>query len=117
LELTEDWHQIALLNLDSVKAKEFSIPLDGRLVDGALALAIDSEWHVWDFWNDCPVGILQGSDILLQTVRPSEVRMLSMRRRREHPQVVSSNRHLLQGWVELSGVVWVLKCLRLITNC
>lgn len=106
MSLREDWHQIALLNRDPVRVDDFAIPLDGRHVDGALAMPAGSEWHIWDFWNDCPVGVLRGSDILQQTLRPSEARMLSLRRRQEHPQVVSSNRHLLQGWVELSEVIW-----------
>ena len=32
--------------------------------------------------------------------------MISVRKVRHHPQVLSTNRHILQGWVDLKDVRW-----------
>jgi hypothetical protein len=62
---------------------------------------------VYDFWNDRYVGRIAGSSRLRQTLRPGEARMLSFHAAVDHPQVVSTNRHILQGALDLIGEpVW-----------
>jgi hypothetical protein len=106
LRLTMDWHQVTLFNPSPAEAYPIDFALAGRATDGAVGLESAAEYHVWDFWNDRSIGVVHGGDRLQQTLRPSEARMLSIRRRLAHPQVVSTDRHLLQGWVELSDIVW-----------
>ena len=61
---------------------------------------------MYDFWNDRFVGKLPGEARLAQTLRPGEARMMSVHRATEHPQFLSTDRHLMQGFLELSDVRW-----------
>jgi hypothetical protein len=49
---------------------------------------------------------LKGTDTLEQTLRPGEARMLSIHKVERHPQCLSTNRHLMQGYLELADVKW-----------
>ncbi len=97
------WHQVALYN-NALPAAEasFSVSLSGEMVDGALGLKKDKQYLVFDFWNHCFVGRIAGSERLVQTLRPGEARMLSVHEVEGHPQFISSNRHLLQGYLEMA---------------
>ena len=105
--VTRDWHQDTLFNRAlPTKEETITVPLAGELVDGALGLDPAAEYHVYDFWNDTYVGTIKGSGVLMQTLRPGEARMLSVRKVQRHPQVLSTNRHIMQGYYELSEVKW-----------
>ena len=105
--VTTDWHQVTLFN-NALPTKEeaFAVPLAGDNVDGALGLEPAAEYHVYDFWNDAFAGTFKGTDALRQTLRPGEARMLSVRKVQPNPQVLSTNRHLMQGYYELADVKW-----------
>ena len=94
--VTPDWHQVTLYNNTLPTREEIiAVPLAGDAADGALGLDRDAEYHVYDFWNDAFAGTVKGAGTLTQTLRPGEARMLSIRKVRKHPQVLSSTRH---GW-------------------
>jgi hypothetical protein len=102
-----DWHQVTLFNNTLPTREEIiAVPLAGDTADGALGLDPSAEYHVYDFWNDRYVGKLKGSDTLREMLRPGEARMLSVRKVERHPQVLSTNRHIMQGYYELSNVKW-----------
>jgi len=106
-EVTPEWHQVTLFNNTMpTKSETITLPLAGEQVDGALGLDPKAEYHVYDFWNDKYVGKLKGSDKLEQALRPGEARMLSVRKVEKNPQVISSNRHIMQGHYELSDMKW-----------
>jgi hypothetical protein len=105
--VTPDWHQVTLYNNTLPTREEIiSVPLAGDAADGALGLDPGAEYHVYDFWNDSFAGTVKGAGTLTQTLRPGEARMLSIRKVQKHPQVLSSNRHIMQGYLELSDVKW-----------
>jgi len=105
--VTSDWHQVTLFNNTlPTKVETIAIPLAGEPVDGALGLDPAAEYHVYDFWNDSYVGTVKGAGTLTQNLRPGEARMLSIRKVQKNPQVLSTNRHLMQGYCELSDVKW-----------
>ena len=105
--VTPDWHQVTLFNNTLPTREEtIAVPLAGDTADGALGLDPQQEYHVYDFWNDRYVGKFKGTDTLKQTLRPGESRMLSIRKVEKHPQVLSTNRHIMQGYYELSDVKW-----------
>jgi hypothetical protein len=105
--VTPDWHQVTLFNNTLPTCEEiFTIRLAGDPAEGALGLDPTHEYHIYDFWNDCLVGRFKGSDPVKQTLRPGEARMLSIRKVEPHPQVLSTNRHLMQGLLDLAGVRW-----------
>jgi hypothetical protein len=105
LELTPDWHQIALYNTGKDTA-EVSTSISGERVDNAVGLDPDAEYHAYEFWSDTYLGRLPGTSRLARTLNPNCCAMVSLRKALPRPQVLSTNRHVLQGWVELTGVQW-----------
>jgi hypothetical protein len=105
--VTPDWHQVTLFNNTLPTREEIlAVPLAGDTADGALGLDPGQDYYIYDFWNDCFAGKLRGTDTLQQTLRPGEARMLSIRKVESNPQVLSTNRHLMQGQFDLTDVQW-----------
>lgn len=101
-DVNEDWHQLALYNGESVtEPVTLEVPLSGERVDGALGLDPVGKYYVYDFWNDAFVDKLSGSVTLTQTLRGGETRMLSVHRVQTVPQFISTNRHVMQGYLDL----------------
>lgn len=98
LERTPDWHQIALYNTGEVKAV-ISTALSGDCIDNAVDLAPDEEYHAYEFWSDTYLGRLPGTARLERELEPEQCAMISLRKARSHPQVISTNRHLLK-WMD-----------------
>ncbi len=80
-----------------------SVDLGAPPAEGGLGLTRNARYYVYDFWNDRLVGIFKGSDKLAQELRPSEARMLSIHAVEPDPQFLSTNRHVMQGYVDLTG--------------
>ena len=106
LELTPDWHQVALFNPDTAKTGAVSVALSGEHADGAIGLDPTASYYVYEFWSDSLIGKYPGTAKIEKLLGPTHCAMLSVRRVLPIPQVLSTNRHLLQGWVDLSGVKW-----------
>lgn len=105
--VTPDWHQVTFFNSALPTREEtISVPLAGDTAGGALGLDSAAEYYAYDFWNDRFVGRFKGGYTLAQTLRPGEARMLSIRKVENHPQVLSTSRHIMQGLAELSDVKW-----------
>jgi hypothetical protein len=102
--VSADWHQLTLLNTDGGRKTALKVALSGEPAAGAIGLNPRAEYYFYDFWNDAFSGKLSGSESLKQTLRPGEARMLSVHRVEGHPQFLSTNRHLMQGFVDLVGV-------------
>ena len=105
LERTPDWHQIALYNTSDEKA-EVSTAISGQRVDNAIGLDPTGHYHAYEFWSDTYLGKLPGTARLAHELEPNHCAMISVRKVLDHPQVLSTNRHVLQGWVELKEVRW-----------
>ena len=105
LELTPDWHQIALYNTSDERA-EVSTAISGQRVDNAIGLDPTGHYHAYEFWSDTYLGKLFGTARLAHELEPNHCAMISVRKVLDHPQVLSTNRHVLQGWVELKEVRW-----------
>ena len=80
--------------------------LSGERVDNAIGLDPDAAYHAYEFWTDTYLGKLNGRDRLERKLAPGHCAMISVRRALPHPQVLSTDRHLLQGWVDLKDVHW-----------
>lgn len=106
--VTREWHQVTFFNPDTTRKARISASLSGdSATRGALGLAAQAEYFVYDFWHDRFVGRLKGVDILEQELEPGEARMLSVRKVEANPQVLSTDRHLMQGFVDMPGrPVW-----------
>lgn len=105
-EVGPEWHQVTFYNPDPENPKRIGIDLSGPQVDGALGLDPDAEYHLYDFWNDQFLGNMKGTMRLEQELRPGEARMISIRTRHHHPQVISTDRHIMQGYLDMRDVNW-----------
>jgi hypothetical protein len=106
LELTPDWHQVALFNPDTASAGPISVALSGEHVAGAIGLDPAASYYAYEFWSDSLVGKFSGTAKIEKVLGPTHCAMLSIRKVQPNPQVLSTNRHLLQGWVDLANVKW-----------
>lgn len=121
-EVNPEWHQVTFFNPDKENPKRVGIDLSGAQVDGALGLDPKRAYHLFDFWNNRYVGKMEGNERVDQELRPGEARMISFRAVLDRPQVLSTDRHIMQGYLDVSEVEWdaegkVLKgCSRLVKN-
>ena len=105
-KVTPTWLNALFFNTDTVKS-EVSAPLSGNMVvTGSLGLDPENEYHIFEFWNQEYYGKVTGNDIISAHLDPCEVCVYSIRQKAEHPQIISTNRHIMQGLVELENVNW-----------
>jgi hypothetical protein len=84
-------------------AGRVSVELGAPPAEGGTGLDPARRYYVYDFWNDRLVGVFKGSDRLEQQLRPAEARMMSVHAVEPNPQFLSTNRHVMQGYVDLVG--------------
>jgi hypothetical protein len=91
--LGRNYDVVGLFNFDETK----SAPTYVRWKD--LGLPEDTPVHVFDFWNREYLGALdKGVSVELP---PASTRVLTLLPQEDHPQLISTSRHLTQGWVDL----------------
>jgi hypothetical protein len=105
-EVDKTWHQVTFFNPDEKKGRLIGINISGQPVSGALGLDSNKSYHVYDFWNDKYCGIIKGNERLEQMLRPGEARMLSVREKLDHPRIISTNRHIMQGYLDVISTSW-----------
>ncbi|MCF7972921.1 MAG: hypothetical protein K9N55_03815 [Phycisphaerae bacterium] len=98
--MSKDWHQLILHN-DSEAIREFTLPISGDTAFGAFGLDADKDYYCYDFWHNRFAGRVSGRGSLTQSVQPGEARMLSIHAAVSHPQWISTDRHVMQGYVDL----------------
>lgn len=103
--VSEDWHQLTFYNPDAQET-DISVDLSSSLNQGGMALDKDKTYYVYDFWNDRLSDKLPGSGALKQRVRPGEARMMSVREVKNHPQYIATNRHIMQGMLDMKASSW-----------
>jgi hypothetical protein len=101
--VTPEWHQVMFFNPDFKNKGTVSAPLSGDQTAGALGLDASQSYYVYDFWNDRLVGKISGDKRLELQLLPGEARMMSAHKVESHPQFLSTNRHLMQGYRDLPG--------------
>lgn len=97
--LPDGAHLLALLN-QTHAAKTISITPSAPPALGGLGLPSDTEYHFWNFWDEEYLGRQTGRDNLRQTLRVKECRLIALRPVSRDLQLLSTNRHVLQGAVE-----------------
>lgn len=87
---------VAVFNLDQFKA-------ESRLVSWAeLGLDPAQPHHVYDFWGKAYLGAWERGVFI--DVPPGDVRLLSIVPMLDKPQVISTSRHVTQGWLDLKSL-------------
>lgn len=104
--VTPDWHQLTFYNPDARKEDMLSVSLGSTLNEGGMELDKNADYHVYDFWNNSYAGLVKGTGSLMQNLRPGEARMLSVRKKQDVPQYLSTNRHLMQGYIDMKSCTW-----------
>lgn len=91
--LGRDYDVVGVFNYDTDSTSN-------RLLSWA-ALGLDSTaaYHVYDFWNGTYYGAWKHGVFI--DVPPADVRVMTLVRATERPVLVSTSRHITQGWVEL----------------
>jgi hypothetical protein len=105
LELTSGWHQIVFYNTGTNETV-VATKLSGERAANAVGLDPKASYHAYEFWSDTYRGKLSGTSSLEYTLKPNCCAIISLRKVQPNPQVLSTDRHLLQGWVDLSNVAW-----------
>jgi hypothetical protein len=134
LKVQPGWHQLTFYNtaIDGTWTTDWEKiihPLQGQLLpatigvdlgsatdDGGLGLDPKKLYYIFDFWNDHYIGCIRGSDRLSQQLRPGEARMMSIHEKLDHPQFISTNRHILQGVLDMVKCEWQPQKKKLVGN-
>ena len=106
LAIDKTWHQLAFYNPDVKTNGTIGVDLGKDSSLGGMGLNSKRSYYVYDFWNDAFLGKFPGNGKLEQTLRPGEVRMMSVHEVAKHPQFISSNRHVMQGYVDVVKTDW-----------
>jgi hypothetical protein len=110
--IDSSWHQLTFYNdnIDtSLPSTNLAVRLSASLNEGGLGMDSSHQYYVYDFWNDHFIGLISGDGEITQSVRPGEARMMSVHAKLDHPQFISTNRHVMQGYVDLKDVQWDAK--------
>jgi len=100
--VSPEWHQVTLFNNTMPTREEIiAVPLAGETADGALGLDPTAEYYVYDFWNNHFSGRFKDGTVLEQKLRPGEARMISVHKVEPNPQFISTNRHIMQGDLDM----------------
>lgn len=93
-----EWTVVGVFNPSETETATRTLPLERLWLDPA------KTWLAYDFWLETMHGEVTRE--LRVNVPPASVTLLALHERRGVPQVVSTNRHVLQGAHELERVVW-----------
>ncbi|WP_457269225.1 hypothetical protein [Pedobacter sp. UYEF25] len=105
-DISPEWSQVILCNNSKVK-KNVSAPLSGiQYETGSLGLKPDKKYYVYDFWNNRLVGILSGKEKLSIPLEEEQALVYAVHEVANHPQFISTNRHIMQGLMDLEHVKW-----------
>ena len=110
LELSPSWHQVMLFNPEKKRATVKTALCGDRATDGALGLDPTAKWRVHSFWDDVYLDVLGASDALEIEMNGLECEMFRVAKAEAHPQVVSTTRHVLQGWMDIADEKWDATC-------
>ena len=106
LELAPTWHQVMLFNPEKKRATVKTALCGDRATDGALGLDPQAKWRVHSFWDDEYLGILGAKDAIEIEMNGLECEMFRFTKAETRPQVVSTTRHVLQGWMDVADEKW-----------
>lgn len=94
--LGRDYDVVGVFNYDAEESSN-------RLLSwSALGLDSTAMYHVYDFWNGTYYGSWKHGVFI--DVPAGDVRVITLVRATDRPQLVSTSRHITQGWVDLRAL-------------
>jgi alpha-galactosidase len=93
-----EWTVAGLFNASETE------PLERGVALSRLWLDPNKTYLAYDFWNERLHGEVTGE--LRSRIQPASVVLLALHEKRNVPQVLSTDRHVLQGALELENVSW-----------
>jgi alpha-galactosidase len=93
-----EWTITGLFNSNNSELKQYVLPLERLWLDNT------KTYMVYDFWDNRYKGEITKE--LKVTVPPDSVMLLSIHEKSGIPKIISTDRHILQGAVELEDVMW-----------
>jgi hypothetical protein len=105
-EIDKSWHQLTFYNPDADSETLIEVEPGKSTSYGGMGLDPSKSYYAYDFWNNVFVGKFAGTGKIQQTLRKGEARMMSVHAVEKNPQVISSDRHVMQGYIDLSNVTW-----------
>jgi len=95
-QLGRDYDVVGVFNYDAEKSS------NQLLSWNALGLDSAAMYHVYDFWNGTYYGAWEHGVFI--DVPPGDVRVIALVRATDRPELVSTSRHITQGWVDLRAL-------------
>ena len=95
----EHWTTLARMNWSNARMDEQTV----KFAD--LGLHADCEYIVYEFWTKKLIGV-QRDHFIAPALAPKGAHIFAVRQKRDHPQIVSTSRHITQGGVDLENVTW-----------
>ncbi len=93
----EDWWVISVTNWTD-ESQEKSIDLIKAGLDK------DQKYLAYEFWEQDFIG--EVSNELMLNLKPTSSKVIAFRKKLNRPQIIGTDRHILQGAVELENVEW-----------
>ncbi len=93
-----EWTIVGLFNSKDSEMQEYALPLERLWLDNT------KTFMVYDFWDNRYKGEITKE--LNVTIPPASVMLLSIHEKSNIPKVISTDRHIIQGAVELEDVRW-----------
>jgi hypothetical protein len=90
--LNRNYDVVGLFNFDKEKQEELEVKWSALGISG-------NPVHVFDFWNNEYIGVWEAGISL--TVNPTSCRVLTLLPDNGDIQLISTSRHITQGWVDL----------------
>lgn len=95
--LLRNWDVVSIFNWDDE-------PRDYKLLFADMGLDAGKDYLVYEFWSGVFWGVRRAS--IEARVEPHANVLLAIHEHKKRPQILSSDRHITQGGVELAGVIW-----------
>jgi hypothetical protein len=92
-----EWHVVGLFNWSGQEASR-------KLTFRSLGLDQEAPLHLVDFWQNRYLGIHR--DFYSTVLPPWSCQVLAVHKQRNHPHILSTSRHILQGAVEIRESEW-----------
>lgn len=93
-----EWTTAGFFNNNLLEASKKNIPLR------RLWLETDKTYIAWDFWNEKLIPDFKYN--FETSIPPSSVVLLAIHEKPEQPWVISTDRHIMQGAIELENLRW-----------